>query len=817
MADGSSSRNDTGMPVRTLIVGILARIVAIASAGPTALPPLASLPPLAQLPSSALTYDGRAGHITVDVPRFDQSATIDGALDEPVWKSAAVLTGFSQFSPIDGRAAQDSTAVLVWYSPTAIYFGIRAYESHGRVHATLANRDQIDADDNVEIILSTFHDGRQAYVFAVNPLGVQEDGTMTEGRPADPTGPTAFFNGRPPLDLAPDFVYESKGRITSFGYQVEVRIPLKSLKYQSALKQDWGINIIRKTQYSGYEDSWTPASRAGTSFLGQSGTLAGLSGLRRGVVLDVTPIVTEKAIGDRGTGRTWRYAAGLPQFGGNLRYGVSQNLTLNGTFRPDFAEVESDAVQLVFDPRQAVFFPEKRPFFLDGIEQFATPNIPLIYTRRIVAPVAAAKLTGTIAGMTAAFLTAEDDKSNSLSGTTSPLYTFVRVQRDVAPGSQVGVVATDREDGGDFNRVGGVDARLAFASVYTLTLQAVSSSSRTAQQSTSGPFWHADLFHNGRSYRSTTSVEASDPQFKTASGFISETGVADAYTDHNFILNGPPHALIESTDLDVNLAGHWLYRQFTDAQQVQNKFLHFNSVTTLHGGWVARASVFLEQYAYDPSLYTGYYLGHVTGHDTTYTPFVGGRAIPNTDYLMQVTTPGFAHVSGSVSYLFGRDEDFFEWAAANVGFLTLTADWRPTSQLRAELQYNLQQYHRHTDGTTVSIHRVPRLRVEYQVSRALFVRVIGQYDAGFQDSLRDESRTNLPIFTRTSTANYVPAAGFAADTISVQWLLAYQPVPGTVFFAGYGNGLTEPESFHFNALRRTTDSFFVKLSYLFRM
>ena len=106
--------------------------------------------------------------------------TVDGALDEPAWAQAAVLTGFSQFAPIDGVAAADSTEVLVWYSATAIHFGIRAFEAHGEVHATLADRDRIDADDNVQILLGTFDDGRQASMFAVNPLGVQSDGALVE-------------------------------------------------------------------------------------------------------------------------------------------------------------------------------------------------------------------------------------------------------------------------------------------------------------------------------------------------------------------------------------------------------------------------------------------------------------------------------------------------------------------------------------------------------------------------------------------------------------------------------------------------------------
>src|SRR5262249_34200780 len=119
-------------------------------------------------------YSGRAGRLDVHVPRLEAEGAemkVDGGLDEPAWAKAVVLTGFSQFTPVAGVPAADSTEVLVWYSPTAIYFGIRAFEAHGEVHATLADRDRIDADDNVQILLGTFDDGRQASIFAVNPFG----------------------------------------------------------------------------------------------------------------------------------------------------------------------------------------------------------------------------------------------------------------------------------------------------------------------------------------------------------------------------------------------------------------------------------------------------------------------------------------------------------------------------------------------------------------------------------------------------------------------------------------------------------------------
>src|SRR5213592_473062 len=293
---------------------------------------------------SAPTYSGRDRQLDVRIPRFEADAVVDGALDEPVWKGAAVLTGFSQYAPADGRPAEDSTEVLVWYSATAVYFGVRAFEAHGRPTMTLANRDQIFDDDNVQILLGTFHDGKQALMFAVNPVGVQGDGSLIERANVTASG---FIGGalvgREQPDLSPDFVFQSRGRVTDWGYEVEVRIPFKSIRYQPRQPQDWRLNIVREVKHSGVEDSWFPARRASATFIGQAGNLVGLSGMHRGLVMDVNPEATGRASGAPGLTRGYRYDVGDPQVGGNVRWGVSDNLTLNGTVKPDFSQVESDA------------------------------------------------------------------------------------------------------------------------------------------------------------------------------------------------------------------------------------------------------------------------------------------------------------------------------------------------------------------------------------------------------------------------------------------------------------------------------------------
>src|SRR5690606_22883456 len=180
---------------------------------------------------------------SVEVPRYEEHAAIDGVLDEAVWSRAAVLDDFRQYEPADGRPAAERTVVRVWYAPDAIYFGIEAYDSRpDEIRAKRANRDDIGGEDRVTIFLDTFLDRRRAFFFAVNALGVQQDGVRTEG--ASSAGRT--FGGN--SDTSPDFLFESQGRLTAEGYVVEVRIPFKSLRYPSADEMTWGINVERVTQ-----------------------------------------------------------------------------------------------------------------------------------------------------------------------------------------------------------------------------------------------------------------------------------------------------------------------------------------------------------------------------------------------------------------------------------------------------------------------------------------------------------------------------------------------------------------------------------------
>ncbi|HEV8195455.1 MAG TPA: DUF5916 domain-containing protein [Gemmatimonadales bacterium] len=762
-------------------------------------------------------YDGRARQLDIKIPRIEAEITIDGVMNEPVWGQAARLIGFSRYAPTDDVAADDSTEVYVWYSPTAIHFGVRAFAEPGTVHATLADRDRMYSDDYIGIFLGTFNDGRQAAVFAANPLGVQGDGMMVESG-ASSGGFSGLSVGREPPDINPDFVFQSKGRVTATGYEIEIRIPFKSLRYASASVQTWGFNVLRKVQSRGYEYSWAPARRAATSYLAQVGHLTGLTDMRRGVVLDVTPVVTGRILGAPGDKGYGYDAHGLehPRFGANVRWGINTNLTLNGTVRPDFAEVESDAGQLVADPRQALFFPEKRPFFLEGNELFAVPG-NLIYTRRILAPLAAAKLTGKIAGFNVGYLGALDDTVGSFDLQSHPVYNILRVQRDVGRSSRAGLLFSDKEDGAASNRLAEADTRLVLGPRYSLQIQgALSRTARPGVGVLTGPKWGATLLRSGRTFGTRYSLSGVSPDFRASSGLISRPDIVDAIAIHSYNVFGGEKSRLERASFDVLLDGTWEYRNFFDGRGALEKKLHFNSNFNFRGGWHAGGSVLVERFGFDPSLFQGYQIERHLGSVVDTIAFTGTPVIPNLDYVLSLDTPQFQHFSLSALWVWGRDENFFEWSSARIGLLNLSTQWRPTDRLRAEGSYIWQYYYRRTDGSKVAEGRIPRLKVEYQVSRAIFLRLVGQYTAQFQDSLRDDSRTNDPLLVPGPGGTLQRAARFTDNSLELEWLFSYLPTPGTVIYIGYGSTLGEAEAFRFRHLSRQHDSYFIKLSYLFR-
>jgi hypothetical protein len=399
------------------------------------------------------------------------------------------------------------------------------------------------------------------------------------------------------------------------------------------------------------------------------------------------------------------------------------------------------------------------------------------------------------------------------------VYNVLRVQRDIGAQSRLGLVYTDKIDGNDYNRVAGTDARLVFGDIYSAQLQLAGSRTRRGGITETGPLWSARVARTGRTLGARYTFTGIADDFRAGSGFIQRVGVVRANLDHSVTLYGKQGALIESFTGDVALDGTWEYQRFIQGQGIQDQKLHFNTNTRLRGGWQLGASILTESFGYPAGLYADYALELPATDGTLDTvPFTGRPTIPNLDYVLSLNTPEFSHFSGSIFFLWGKDENFYEWASANISWLDVTLDWRPTDKLRVNGEYHLQFVGRRSDGSTVNIWRSPRLKLEYQLSRPIFLRLVGEYTTERRDALRDETRTNAPILIFDPDAGtYARTTRFGRRSFQGDFLFSYQPNPGTVLFAGYGSTLVDPTELGRSSMRRTEDGFFLKLSYLFQM
>jgi hypothetical protein len=759
-------------------------------------------------------FSGRAGRIQVQVPRIDTTVTIDGRLDEAVWSRAARLTGFSQYQPVDGRPAEEPTEVLVWYGPNAIYFGIRAREVHGNViRATQANRDNIASEDHIQVLLDTNNDRQIAFLFGVNPLGVQQDGTRSASFGGGAGGSSATgggFRGMNPLegnvDLNPDYVFESRGRVYDGGYDIEIRIPFKSLRYQEGNEQTWGIHVLRRVQHSGYQDTWAPAVRANANFLAQGGTLEGLRDLERGLVLEITPSATARVDGARETAGGWDYRGPDGELSGDVRWGLRQNLTLNGTFNPDFPQVEADVGQVLLNERFALFYPEKRPFFLDGLELFDTPN-QLIYTRRIVEPRGGAKLTGTLGRATVATLIAADDDFYSATGAT-PVFGVARIKADLGRAGTLGAVLTTREDGGRHSRLAGADVRLYHSRLYYVELQAAQSWTESAG-ARSGPLLQAVWDRTGRGWGFHYNLQAIGPEFDAAAGFVNRTGILNASAFNRFTGYGSPGALLQTYTAFVGASRFWSYSNPGDGTIEGGESI--SPSATLRGGWRLSGSVGRNFFSYETGQYTGFTVETTAGGVVDTVAFaVPGKERNQLTGSFSITTPTYRWITATASISGGEVPIFIEAAPGSSLRLDAAVDLRPTAALRTTIQVSRFTLDRKRDGSRFSSETIPRLKAEYQLNRSLFLRVVGQYSARARRPLVD--RDGDPILV-----GGVRDAGTQLNELRMDWLLSYRPSPGTLMYLGYGSTLEEPDEFRFRDLRRSTDGFFGKVSYLLRM
>jgi hypothetical protein len=729
------------------------------------------------------------------VPRVDADVTIDGVLSEAAWQNAARLTDFHQYEPVDGRSAEERTEVLVFYSARAIHFGIIAStRDPSTIRATLADRDNIGSDDRVTIYLDTFDDRRRAFMFGVNPLGVQEDGVRTEGA----VSAGNIFGGS--VDLNPDYLFDSKGQVTKDGYVVEVRIPFKSLRFPGSGPQRWGINIVRDNPSTGYRDTWTDVRRASASFLAQSGTMQGIENVERGMVTEVQPFVTLTRIGSRLD--TARFDRGTFQTdaGANLRLGFPE-LSLDATLNPDFSQVESDVGLVTVNERFALFIPEKRPFFLEGIELFSTPN-QLIYTRRIVQPIAGAKVTGKLGRYSIAYLAAVEEAGDH------PVFNTARVRADFGGNSLVGASVTDHRYEGAFNTVAAADVRYVFARLYYFEGQAGGSWTQGAGVGTrAAPLWHAELDRTGRSWGFNYALNGIDDDFRSDAGFVPRSGIVDGHFFNRFSLYGGRGALVENFTFFGGPSRTWEYRAFPHRSPVEGGE-QLGGYTIFRGGWRLNWGLFRQLVIFDRALFTELQTQAGPG---TFIPYDAPRELSNLwGDSVSISTPVFSKWQASLGASTFATPIFFEGSEGDATRFTAALHVRPTPNIRIEGLAVALRIDRQRDGSEFARTIIPRLKIEYQPRRSLFFRAIGEWRDDRRDVPRD-ARTGAPLFVSEE-----PVPAFEDKTLRADWLLSYEPTPGTVAFLGYGSTLETPPGASWSHMRRSADGLFVKVAYQFR-
>lgn len=426
------------------------------------------------------------------IPKSPSAPVIDGRLDDEAWKQAAVFKDFYQTSPGNNIAPSKPTEVYVMYDEKHLYVAYKCWDDKDKIRATIAKRDSVFGEDNVRMWLDTYNDQRRAYVFGFNPLGIQQDGIYTEGQGND---------------FSVDIVMESKGVIEDWGWSVEVKIPFKSLRYSAGKGKLWGINFARNIdRFNDEFDQWLPDNRDVSGLLIKHGKLTGLDDVKYERTLEVVPSITLSETGSRvrtipryqltpGTVDPGRFVNQpvKSEIGVTLKYTLSPSITLDAAINPDFAEIEADAPVVTANQRFPIFFEEKRPFFLEGADIFRSP-LQVFYSRNIVDPDVAVKLTGKQGKNTFGFLVAsdkapgnygEDDRNDPSVRPKvdefldkNAVFAVVRLKRDFGSENNIGFFGTYRSFPEQKNIVGGFDGRFKLNPKLSSTFQVVGSTSK---------------------------------------------------------------------------------------------------------------------------------------------------------------------------------------------------------------------------------------------------------------------------------------------------------------------------------------------------
>ncbi|MFW6078731.1 MAG: DUF5916 domain-containing protein, partial [Gemmatimonadota bacterium] len=500
------------------------------------------------------------------------------------------------------------TEVVLTYDDRYLYVGFVAHGDPRRIRATLSDRDEVFGDDVVGILLDTYGAASWGYFLLANPYGIQADMRFTSD------GEDPGF----------DIVYESEGRITESGYVVEMAIPFTSLRFPDREDQRWRINLYRSLPRSSqHQIAWSPIARDNSCVLCQSGVLSGLQGVRAGGTLEVLPSFVAhraSALADPSDpSSAFRSGDVGAEASLGLRYAFANGLSIEGTYNPDFSQVEADAAQIDVNTPFALRYPERRPFFQEGADLYDTP-IRQVYTRSVNAPVVAGKLTGRFGETSVAYVGALDEhspyvlpfeeRSATLAGGES-VSNIVRVRRELRDDSYIGALVTDRRmDGDGSGTTVGIDGTFRFARLYVVEAQLVASDTREPRDA--GPsaaleglrFGYGDDAHtavfDGESYRGRASrvsvgrdgdlwgfdltYRDVTPTFRVENGFQTRNDIrqASASTGLNFY---PTADGIDHLSTSISVRSSWNFDGVRKSRSISPQaFVRLIGQTTVGAG-----------------------------------------------------------------------------------------------------------------------------------------------------------------------------------------------------------------------------------------
>jgi hypothetical protein len=725
----------------------------------------------------------------------------------------AKVTGFLQNTPNDGAPPTQKTEVWIGHTKSALYLVFVCYDDHpDRIRGQLTRREvfansdlfSFTGDDYVSVLLDPFQDRRKGVVFSVNPAGVQADGAWTD------TASSAWSND---INFSYDQVWDSDARKTSSGWMALISIPFRSLRFRN-IGSDWGVVFYRAIPRNSEVDFWPRVATSIPGVLTQEGTMRGIEGVTGSHNLQINPYVlaqNEKELNSVDPLNPYfsnRHLEGTA--GGEAKYIIKDRVVLDGTINPDFSDVESDQPQFTVNQRYPVYFPELRPFFLENANYFSTP-IFLVYTRNIVHPEFGIRMTGKLNNTNLGMFAIDDREPGEAYPPGDPLYQqrakyFVgRISQDLgSKGSSAGLIYTDEEFGGGWNRIGGVDFVARLPKSWSLLGQGVASSTQgptpTSSETTysAGPAYYLDIQRTGHAFNLDSVNKDYSTGFQTELGFIQTTNI---YSDQTHVSYQwfPQSKTVQGYGLDFLQQLAWDHQG--------NRLYHYTTFAPfINLPRQLNIAPQLGQYSDTLGPQNGYPLTENVNFTENFVGLVfRGAPYKQLDFYLNPTLTGnvnYNPVEGGVPYLL------------HAQVVQALATIQPFRQLTTDNTYLLDREHAASSGAFVYENQVFRTKINYQFTRSMSARVIAEYDS----TLTNPAETSLQ---RTKE-------------IQTQALFTWLPHPGTVLYIGYNNELQNLDRSLCNRLPdgscdpsnpvpprspdwlNTGKQIFVKFSYLFR-